>query len=68
MSTSNTFSSLKADYKDNYLDKARFKKLKSMLQMPSGKATSEIEASKNPMQWLKNHETLNWRHLRGIAF
>jgi len=48
-------------------DKDHFKLVKRMLA-PKGKAYSEEEASKNPMEWLKKHKNMNIKNLKGVAF
>lgn len=67
MSTTNTFSSMKPNYKEAYPKKKRFEKVSSMMQ-PKGKATAELDASKNPMKWMKSHKTMSIKKLRGVAF
>lgn len=68
MSTANTFGSLKANYKEQYSDKKknRFKRTKSMLQ-GNGKATAELQASKDPMKALKDKSYLNLKGKKGVA-
>lgn len=69
MPTANTFGSLKANYKETYSDskkKDRFKRIKTLLQ-PKGKATAELEASKNPLKWLKSHKDMKIPK-KGFAF
>jgi hypothetical protein len=71
MSSYNTFKSLKADTKETYSDnkkkKNRFKRTKKMLQ-PPGKATAELEASKDPMGFLERNKNMSIRGLKGVAF
>jgi len=70
MAIANTFQSLQPDLKESYSDgkkkKDRFKKTKSMLA-PKGKATAELDASKDPMAALKDKSYLNLKGKRGIA-
>lgn len=70
MGTTNSFKSLQPDLKDTYSDdkkkKDRFKRTKSMLA-PKGKATAELEASKNPMKALKDKSYLNIKNKKGVA-
>lgn len=46
--------------------KERFKRLKTLLQ-PKGKATAELEASKNPLKWLSEHKNMKIPS-KGFAF
>lgn len=70
MSASNTFNSMKPDFKETYSDskkkKERFKRTKSLIQ-PNGKATAELDASKDPMKALKDKSYLNIKKLKGVA-
>lgn len=70
MGAANTFQSLKADMKEQYSDqtkkKNRFKRTKAMLA-PKGKATAELEASKDPMKALKDKSYLNLKGKKGVA-
>lgn len=45
----------------------KFKKLKTLIQS-KGKATAELEASKNPEQFLKKMKNPSWKNLKGVAF
>ena len=71
MSSSNTFNSLKPNYKESYSDskkkKERFKRVKSLIQ-PKGKATAELDASKDPMKWMETHKNMSIKKLKGVAF
>jgi hypothetical protein len=58
MSIANTFKSMQPDLKETYSDtkkKKRFNRTKTLIQ-PKGKATAELDASKNPMEWLKGQK------------
>lgn len=68
MGTTNTFNSMKPDFKESYSDekKKRFKRLKSALQS-RGKATAELEASRDPMKALKDKSYLNLKGKKGVA-
>lgn len=69
MDTTNTFNSMKSDMKDTYSDikkKKRFNKLKEALKN-KGKATAELDASKNPMKALKDKSYLSLKGKKGIA-
>lgn len=65
--TSNTFGSLKPNYKESYSKKKnKFKRVKNMLQ-PKGKATAQADASKDPMKALKDKSYLNLKGKKGVA-
>lgn len=67
--TSNTFKSLKPDLKDTYSDekkKSRFKRIKKLMQS-KGKATAELDASKNPMKFMKDNIEPSLKGKKGIA-
>lgn len=71
MDSVNTFSSMKPDFKETYSDskkkrKDRFKRTRTLIQ-PKGKATAELEASKNPMKALKDKSYLNIKNAKGVA-
>lgn len=70
MAISNTFNSMKPNFKESYSDskkkKERFKRTKSLFQS-NGKATAEADASKNPMKALKDKSYLNLKGKKGIA-
>lgn len=69
MANSNTFQSMNPNYKESYAGskkKDRFKRVKSILQ-PKGKATAEVEASKDPEKWMKTHKNMKIPK-KGIAF
>lgn len=34
---------------------------------PEGKATAELEASKNPMKFMRTHKNMSIKGLKGIA-
>ncbi len=44
----------------------KFNKLKNLLKSKQ-KATSELEASNNPMQYLKTHKNMSIKKLKGVA-
>lgn len=60
MAIANTFNGLKPLFKD------RFKRTKALLQK-KGKATAELDASKNPMRALKDKSYLNLKGKKGVA-
>lgn len=67
MSAANTFNSMKPNFKEQYSDKKeRFGKLKKALKS-KGKATAELDASKNPMKSLKDKSYLNIKNKKGVA-
>lgn len=66
MSTANTFNSLQGNFKEQYPKKERFKKLRSALKS-KGKATAELDASKDPMSALRDKSYLNLKGKKGIA-
>jgi len=67
MSAANTFNSMKPNFKEQYSDKKeRFGKLRKALRS-KGKATAELEASKDPMKALKDKSYLNIKGKRGVA-
>ncbi len=69
MGTSNTFDSMKTNYKEQYPDKKkkdRFKRVKKLIQ-PSGKATAELDASKDPMKYMKSNKNMKIPS-KGFAF
>lgn len=68
MSTANTFGSMQPNLKEQYADgkKDRFKKLKKALKS-KGKATAELEASKNPMKFAKDNIEPSLKGKKGIA-
>lgn len=46
-----------------------FKRLKRILNaQPNGKATAELEASKDPMKYIKDNKNPSWKKLKGVAF
>jgi hypothetical protein len=46
-----------------------FKRLRALIKsMPKGKATAEADASKNPMKYLKDHQNMSFKGIKGIAF
>ena len=47
--------------------KQRFKRLRTLLQ-PSGKATAELEASKDPEKFMKKMKNMSLKGLKGVAF
>ena len=59
MEAANTFPLLRALLKEKYA-----KKLKD----PQGKATAQLEASKDPMGYLEKNKNPSWKHLKGVAF
>jgi len=65
MASSNTYDSMKANYKESYSKKKRFSKLKKSL---AKKATSEKEASENPEKFLEKMKEPSIKGLKGIAF
>lgn len=49
--------------------KDQFKKLRALLQKKSSrKATAELEASKNPMKFMKDNKNMSLRGLKGVGF
>lgn len=68
MGTTNTFNSMKPNFKETYPDtkKERFGKLKKALRS-KGKATAELKASEDPMAALKDKSYLNLKGKRGVA-
>lgn len=68
MSAANTFNSMKANYKEMYdkKKKDRFKRVKTLIQ-PKGKATAELEASKDPMGFAKRNIEQSLKGKKGIA-
>lgn len=70
MSSANTFNSMKANMKEQYPDKKkkdRFGRIKKLIQ-PDGKATAELDASKNPMAFMKANKNMSLRGKKGVAF
>ena len=63
--SSNTFKSIKPNYKESYSKKNKFKKLKDSL---AKKATAELEASKDPEKFLKKMTNADIRKVKGVAF
>lgn len=63
--SSNTFKSMKPDFKESYSKKKRFSKLKKCC---SKKATAELEASKDPEKFLKKMTNADIRKVKGVAF
>lgn len=57
MDSTNTFSSLKAMFKDTYSKKKKVAK----------KATSELDASRNPMKFAKDNIEPSLKGKKGIA-
>lgn len=52
-------------------NKERFKRLKKMLnnkQPNYGKATAELDASKNPMKFLQDNKNMSLKGKKGVAF
>lgn len=47
--------------------KKRFKLIRKLIQ-PNGKATAELDASKNPMGWLESHKNMSIKGKKGVAF
>lgn len=69
MGIANTFNSLRPDMKDTYSDskkKDRFKRTKKLLQ-GRGKATAELDASKDPMGFAKRNIEPSLKGKKGIA-
>lgn len=66
MGTSNTFGSMKANFKEEYDKKKRFKRVNKLLQS-KGKATAALDASKDPMKALKDKSYLNLKGKKGVA-
>lgn len=71
MNSSNTFNSMKPDFKETYSDskkkkKDRFKRTKTLMH-PKGKATAELKASENPMRALRDKSYLNIKNAKGVA-
>lgn len=70
MSVSNNFNSMKANMKESYSDnkkkKDRFKRVKTLIQ-PKGKATAELEASRNPMGFAKKNIEQSLKGKKGVA-
>lgn len=70
MSTANTFDSLQPNLKDTYSDsgdkKKRFKKLRAALKS-KGKATAELDASKNPQAFEKANIEPSIKDRKGVA-
>lgn len=64
MDSSNSFKSMKPNYKESY-KKGKFKKLKKCC---SKKATAELEASEDPMGYLEKMKEPSIKKLKGIAF
>lgn len=63
--SSNTFKSMKPDFKESYSKKKRFSKLKKCC---SKKATAQLEASKDPMGYLEKMSNGDIKGVKGIAF
>lgn len=71
MAAANTFNSLKPNYKESYSDgkkkkKDRFKRTKTLIQ-PPGKATAELEASKDPIGYIQKNKNMKIPP-KGFAF
>lgn len=70
MATTNSFGSMKADMKDSYSDdkkkKKRFNRTKTLMQ-PKGKATAELDASKNPQKFMADNKNMKIPK-KGFAF
>jgi len=67
---SNTFKSMSPNYKQTYSDtkkkKERFKLTKTLIQ-PKGKATAELDASKDPMGFAKRNIEQSLKGKKGVA-
>ncbi len=53
--------------------KKKFQRLNQMLlpkveSSPVGKATAELDASRNPEAFLKKMKNPSWKNLKGVAF
>lgn len=68
MPAANTFQSLQPDTKETYPDtkKKRFKRLRAALKS-RGKATAELDASKDPMGFAKRNIEQSLKGKKGIA-
>jgi hypothetical protein len=72
MATSNTFGSMLPNYKEAYMSEEekkekRFRRTKRLLH-PEGKATAELDASKNPMKYMETHKNMSIKNKKGVAF
>jgi len=72
MATSNTFGNMKPNFKEAYMSKEekkekRFRRTKTLIQ-PQGKATAELDASKNPMGYMESHKNMSIKNKKGVAF
>jgi hypothetical protein len=65
MATSNTFDSMKPNFKESYSKKKRFSKVKKSL---AKKATAQKEASENPEKFLEKMTEPSIKNVKGIAF
>jgi hypothetical protein len=58
---------MKKELYNHLVRKVAVAKAKSM-QQPQGKATAELDASRNPMEFIKKNKNMSIGGLKGVAF